>query len=132
MSSEKPFRILVAEDDRVFAEIIRFQLTHHGFDVTVVHDGEAGQNLARSQPFDLIVTDYQMPRKDGEFVCLGARSNPDNQRIPIFLCSAKGYEIDTERLRSELQVSEFFFKPFSPRELVEKAHQALDAQSPVE
>lgn len=132
MSQETPYRILVAEDDRVFAEIIRFQLSQAGFDVTLVHDGESGQQLALSQSFDLIITDYQMPKRDGEFVCLGARANPDNREVPIFLCSAKGYEIDTDQMRNELQITEFFFKPFSPRELVEKAQQAVATNASVE
>ena len=132
MDFENQARILVAEDDQVFAEILRFQLSRQGFEVVVVHDGESGHRLSQSEHFDLIITDYQMPKRNGEFVCLGARSTEINSATPIFMCTAKGYEVDTHRLREEFRIAEFFLKPFSPTELITKVNNALEVDTPAE
>jgi DNA-binding response OmpR family regulator len=118
--------ILVAEDDRVLAEIIRFNFDRAGYDVVPAYDGNQAAGLAAGRPFDLIVSDYQMPKLNGEDFARAVREGEANANTPIFLCTAKGYEIDEDRLSRELRIARFFLKPFSPRELVEAAAVALE------
>ncbi|MFQ5730795.1 MAG: response regulator transcription factor [Planctomycetaceae bacterium] len=112
-------KILIAEDDRVFAEIMRFNLDRAGFQVVVAHDGQVAVDHAAAEKFDLIISDFQMPRLCGEELCRGVRLGIVNLETPIIFCTAKGYEIDTARLGRELGICKFFLKPFSPTELVE-------------
>jgi DNA-binding response OmpR family regulator len=77
-------RILVAEDDRVLARIVKFNLSQAGFDVEVVNDGRTAVDRAGSEPFHLIVVDYQMPRLCGEDVCREVRSGTLNAETPFF------------------------------------------------
>jgi DNA-binding response OmpR family regulator len=111
-------KILLAEDNRVLADVLRFNLERAGYSVEVALDGRYALEICSQQPLDLVVTDYQMPGLDGEQLCRGIREGDFQSDVTIFLCSAKTYEIDTQRLQSELQIRRVFYKPFSPRAIV--------------
>ena len=104
---------LIAEDDRALADILRLALVRGGYQVTVAHDGLKALQRATEQSFDVVVSDYQMPGMDGEQLLRGIRRGGASTGALLFLCSAKTFELDTERLRTELGLSEIFFKPFS-------------------
>ena len=66
-------RILVVEDEKGLAHLIRRGLTEEGYAVDVAYDGEEGESFAESVPYDLIVLDIVLPRKDGFQVCSNLR-----------------------------------------------------------
>lgn len=111
--------ILVAEDDRVISDVIRFNLERAGFRVTVARNGLEAWGLLQSTGFDVLVTDYQMPGMTGEEVCRALRVNLPHVRLPIIFLSARGMELNVTRMKEELGIETLLFKPFSPRELVE-------------
>lgn len=114
MSESLKKTVLVAEDNPIMADVLGRHLKRDGHDVTTAKNGlEALQeSLARS--FDLIITDFQMPKMDGEAFVREMRESGINAKTPVILLSGKGLELDTQRLRSELHITEFLFKPFSP------------------
>jgi DNA-binding response OmpR family regulator len=116
--------ILLAEDNRAIADVLRFNLQRAGFGVSVARDGAEAAALLQQDHFDLLITDYQMPRMSGEELCRQARREHDGDLL-IFLCSAKGFELDINHLMKELDIRRVFFKPFSPREIVQDAREAL-------
>jgi len=111
-------RILLAEDNPVIADVLRFNLEHVGFAVTIAADGREAIELIGKEQFDAIITDYQMPHVSGEEFCRHARLDRRYLDVPIFLCSAKGLELDTNRLAEDVGFTGVFFKPFSPREII--------------
>ncbi len=117
--------ILIAEDNRVMADVVRFNLVRAGFDVVVAGDGRAALEVAKKQQFDLVITDYQMPRMSGEVLCAELRKLANYQDIPFILCSAKGFELDVEALRSKYGIERVLLKPFSPREVVAVVEERL-------
>src|SRR6266516_3299323 len=62
-------RILVVEDERELAMGLEDDLKLEGYDVEVQSDGESASRRAREKPFDLIILDVMLPRKDGFEVC---------------------------------------------------------------
>src|SRR5439155_26809370 len=63
-------KILLIEDERILAELIRLFLQSQGHTITLASDGQAGidsymRSLDSNYLFDLVITDYRMPRKDG-------------------------------------------------------------------
>ena len=124
-------RILIAEDNRVLADAIRFNLAEEGFDVTVATHGRRALKLAQAETFDLIISDYQMPGLSGEELLTAVRADSASRNAVCILCSAKGYELDSQRLTDELRLMRIVMKPFSPSELVELAHQALTSEPTV-
>lgn len=133
MNSETPVRVLIAEDDRALADIMRSALVRVGMDVTVVHDGQKALGLARSRPFDFILSDYQMPKMDGEKFLRSVREDSLCSQAHLIFCSAQAYELDSEEMVRDLQLSKVFYKPFSLAELskalLELKNQPLNANS---
>jgi CheY-like chemotaxis protein len=64
-ASAPPLRILVAEDDPLASLVFEEILSECGHAVTMAPDGLAALDLARTQPFDVLVTDLSMPRMPG-------------------------------------------------------------------
>ena len=115
-------KILIAEDNLVMAHVLQFNLERAGFDVHVAADGVLALEAASEDSFDLIITDYQMPRMNGEELVRQLRTFPEYCDTPIVLCSAKGYEIDIDQLKRDPGIAEVVYKPFSPAQIVELIH----------
>lgn len=111
-------RILIAEDNVVLGDVIRFNLERSGYAVTLARNGIEALRMVASQPFDLLVTDYEMPGVNGEELCYQVRNVLKLHNIKMVLCSAKGLEIDHEALKAKYAISAIVSKPFSIRHLV--------------
>ena len=118
-------RVLIADDDRTLADVIRFRFAREQYDVAVAHDGKTALRRAQSEPFDVIICDFQMPYLNGEQVLTGIRAAGCSREALLILCTAKGYELEAERLKTELQLREIMLKPFSIVHMLEIAKSAL-------
>lgn len=117
--------ILVAEDDRVMAGVIRFNLARAGFDVFVCHDGAAAMQALRTMTFDLVLTDFQMPYASGEDICRFIRTELQDDHTPVVLVSAKGMEVLEATVVTEVGFNGIIYKPFSPTEVIRTARSFL-------
>lgn len=118
-------RVLVVEDNRVMADVMRFNFSRAGFSTTVALNGRIAWELLQAEAFQLLVTDFQMPEMDGGELCRRIRAESRFADMPIILLTAKGMEIDRDRLMRELGVSLIIDKPFSPRQLVIAAEECV-------
>lgn len=118
-------RVLVVEDNRVMADVMRFNFNRAGLSPTVAFNGRIAWDLLQIESFQLLVTDFQMPEMDGGELCRRIRAEPRFASLPIILLTAKGMEIDRDRLTRELGLSLILYKPFSPRQLVAAAEDCL-------
>jgi two-component system alkaline phosphatase synthesis response regulator PhoP len=107
-------RILVVEDERLLALGLEDDLKLEGYDVEVLADGESAVRRGREQPFDLIILDVMLPRKDGFEVCRELRRA--GIHTPVILLTARTQESD-KVLGLEIGADDYVTKPFSPREL---------------
>lgn len=123
-------RVLIAEDNRVLADVLRFNLQRAGFVVTVALNGTLALDRLRSETFDLLITDYQMPECNGEQLCQAIREELYLNELPILMCSAKGLELDVDLLMSRYGVTKIIYKPFSMREIVSLASGLIMSQNP--
>jgi DNA-binding response OmpR family regulator len=115
-------RILVVEDEPPLALGLEDDLKIEGYEVELVRDGETASRRAQEQPFDLIILDVMLPRKDGFEVCRELRRA--GLRTPVILLTAKTQESD-KVLGLELGADDYVTKPFSPRELRARVKAAL-------
>jgi len=105
-------RILVVEDEPYIALGLKSDLALEGYTVEVARDGETASQRARSEPFDLILLDILLPRKDGFAVCRELRQS--GVRTPIIMLTAKAQEAE-KVLGLEIGADDYVTKPFSPR-----------------
>ncbi|HPP76941.1 response regulator, partial [Methanospirillum sp.] len=83
MTEKNPCRILVVEDSKTQADIIRHYLTQEGYEVVWVDSPALAFEFLASSSFDIILTDIIMPGMDGYTFCHLLRKDPKYSAIPI-------------------------------------------------
>lgn len=120
-------RILIADDDAHIARVLSMWLGRHGHRVTIVSNGEAAMNLLADEPFDLVISDMNMPLLDGIGLVRALRTDL-KQDIPVVVLTAR---CDQEDLHRELAShgAKVFSKPFLPSQLVVEINALLGVVS---
>jgi DNA-binding response OmpR family regulator len=114
-------RILVVEDDRKIAELVRLYLEKDGYRVQVAYDGGEALDLFHKGPQDLVVLDLMLPTIDGFDMARVLRAE---SKVPIIMLTARSTEDD--KLRGlDIGADDYITKPFSPRELVARVRAVL-------
>jgi DNA-binding response OmpR family regulator len=115
-------RVLVVEDDQSLREVITEALLEDGYLVDAANNGQAGLDLARHAPPDLVILDLMMPRMDGEQFCLAVRQIEPLASVPIIVVSA-ARSVDDAGLR--LGATASLRKPFDLFELTRHVNALL-------
>ena len=106
--------ILVVEDDRPLARILRKSIESSGHTVDIVGDGDEALRVARTRAHDALVLDLQLPRLSGIEVC--RRLRDDGNAVPIIMLTARGTVAD--RIEGlDVGADDYLPKPFSLAEL---------------
>lgn len=90
-------RVLVVDDSLTVRELQRKLLLNRGYEVAVAVDGMDGWNALRSEDFDLLITDIDMPRMDGIELVTLLRRDARLQSLPVMVVSYKDREEDRRR-----------------------------------
>lgn len=117
--------ILVVEDEKPIAEILKVNLTKNGYKVLNAYDGEEALRLALTTEPDLILLDVMLPKMDGFTVCKKVR---ETSATPIIMLTARAEEVD-KVLGLELGADDYITKPFSLRELMARVKANLRRSS---
>lgn len=107
-------KILVVDDEKSIADILKFNLEKEGFMVELAYDGEEAINKALNKKPDLVLLDIMLPKKDGFQVLKEIRKE---LKVPVLMLTAKEEEVD-KVLGLELGADDYVTKPFSMRELI--------------
>ncbi|MDH3596214.1 MAG: response regulator [Rhodospirillales bacterium] len=118
--------VLVVEDEPNIVDSLSFLMKQAGYGVQVARDGDAALRVMESRVPDLVLLDVMLPRRDGYDVCRAIRANPAWDGVKIIMLTAKGRELD-RRKGLELGADDYVTKPFSTREIVERARKLLEA-----
>jgi CheY-like chemotaxis protein len=104
-------RVLIVDDEDLVRRVVAALLRRGGLDVTEARDGlDALEKVHDLRP-DVILTDLNMPRCDGEQLCLALRGDPLTAHIPVVLMT--GRNADEARMR-ELGCVAVWYKPLLP------------------
>ena len=114
--------VLVVEDERNIADLLKLYLTREGFSVVISGDGDAALQAVRDHHPAAIILDVGLPGIDGTEVCRRLRAAQD--WTPILFCTARDDEIDRV-IGLELGADDYITKPFSPREVVARLKAVL-------
>ena len=124
MSNEK---ILVVEDESDILELLEFHLSREGYDVMCAETGEDALKMLASHPVDLVVLDLMLPGIDGFTVAQRIKGDPNLNRLPIVMLTAKSEEGDIVA-GLEIGAEDYITKPFSPRILMARVRTVLRRQ----
>jgi DNA-binding response OmpR family regulator len=108
-------RILIIEDEKKLALMIKRGLINEGYNVECVFDGETGEIAAETGNFDLILLDLMLPKKDGLEVCKYLRKK--GLSTPVLMLTAK--DSTANKITGlDYGADDYVVKPFSFEELV--------------
>lgn len=121
-------RILVVEDERKLAAVLRRGLEEQGYAVDLAFDGAAGVAFAETEPYDLVVLDVMLPSLDGLAACRQIRAA--GREMPVLMLTARD-TIDDRVRGLDSGADDYLVKPFAFRELLARVRALLrrDGQS---
>ncbi len=115
-------RALVIEDDDEMRDLLTQVLGESGFDVTPLGDGESGLAMARDAPFDLIVLDVMLPKRNGFEVCRALRDQ--NILTPVLILTALD-SVEDKIKGLDAGADDYLGKPFVVPELLARSRALL-------
>ncbi|MCB1884581.1 MAG: response regulator [Geminicoccaceae bacterium] len=118
-------RVLVVDDEPNIVMSLEFLMKRAGFEVAVARDGAEALRALEGAPPDLVLLDVMMPEFDGYEVCERLRQKPEWRDTKIIMLTARGRDAERERGLS-LGADAYVTKPFSTRDLVERAKAMLE------
>ncbi len=108
-------KVLVIEDDPTVGQFVKRGLEEQRWSVDLVADGEEGESLARSQPYDLVVLDLRLPGRTGQQVLRNLRARGFEKPV-LVLTAQDAVDAKVETLRAG--ADDYVTKPFAFEELL--------------
>ncbi|MCP4546399.1 MAG: response regulator [bacterium] len=109
-------KVLFVDDDPNIRELVKYNLTLEGLEVTLAENGCVGLELIGKETFDLILLDVMMPEMDGLQVLSAIKNDGKTAELPVFMLTAKGMVADMERA-FKIGADDYITKPFDPVDL---------------
>jgi heavy metal response regulator len=121
-------RLLLVEDEKNLAEIIKQGLTEEGYAVDMAHDGEEGLYMAENYPIDVIVLDVMLPKMDGFKVLSTLRKK--GLDTPVLMLTARD-AVSDKIAGLDKGADDYLTKPFEFGELVARVRALIRRKSEV-
>jgi DNA-binding response OmpR family regulator len=115
-------KVLIAEDDRDFGNILTQYVTISGFEVTLARDGKEAWELFNKDKPDICVLDVMMPEMDG--FTLAEKIKQSHHDIPLIFLTAKSLKEDIVK-GLKLGADDYITKPFDPEVLILRINNIL-------
>ncbi len=119
-----PPRILVVDDDKSIARVLRGYLEQAGYQVLTAADGQAALHVLRRERPDLVILDLMMPNLDGCEVTRLVRADHTLAATPIIMLTARVEDTD-KIVGLELGADDYVTKPFNAREVTARVNALL-------
>jgi two-component system chemotaxis response regulator CheY len=119
---DKNMKILVVDDFSTMRRIVRNLLVELGFSGPLIQEADDGDNaltMLRSTPFDLVITDWNMPNMSGIDLLRAIRAEPSIKALPVLMVTAENNR-DQIIAAAQAGVNGYVVKPFSAATLEEK------------
>ncbi len=117
-------RLLVVDDDKEIARLVRAYLEKAGYQVSIAHDGATALQMIRHDRPALVVLDLMLPDQDGWDITRRVRADANLAETPIIMLTARIDDTD-KIIGLELGADDYVTKPFNPREVVARVRSVL-------
>ncbi len=119
-------KILVVDDFATMRRIIKNILRQIGYkNIEEADDGDVGLRLLKAQPFDFVISDWNMPKMSGLELLKAVRSDDQLADLPFLMVTAEAQKENViEAVKAK--VSNYIIKPFTAETLAEKINKILD------
>lgn len=124
-TADRKKKILLIEDEEVFAEMFGKRLEDEGYAVTVIKNGNLGLKEAITGAYNLIITDMVLPAMSGDEIIVGLKREDATRNVPIIVLSASLDDEDLKKVKS-IGANEYFVKTrITPSDLAAKVKEIL-------
>ena len=113
--------VLIVEDDRNIADLLRLYLEKEGYEVAIAHDGLRGVELFHEKQPSLVLLDVMLPGMDGWGVCRTIRAE---SKTPIIMLTAKS-ETEDKVAGLKQGADDYITKPFEMKEVLARIEAVL-------
>lgn len=117
-------RILVVEDSRTIASVVKYYLELEGFEVVLAKNGLIGLEMAKRQSPQAIVTDVNMPGMDGMAMVKALRADPQTRDIAVLMLTSEA-SVESEAQGLAVGADDYILKPVEPRRLAARVRALL-------
>ena len=111
-------KILAVDDSRTMRQMVNFALTDAGHEVHEADGYDTAVAQVIANRYDLIISDINMPGKNGLELVRALRTMPNNKFTPILMLTTESQQVLREEGR-QAGASGWIVKPFQPEELVD-------------
>jgi len=118
-------KILAVDDSASMRQMVSFTLKAAGHTVMDAEDGQQALNIAKTQSFDLVLTDVNMPIMDGLTLTKELRAIPDYRFTPILILTTEAGKEKKQEGRAA-GATGWLVKPFNPDQLLATIKKVLD------
>jgi signal transduction histidine kinase/DNA-binding response OmpR family regulator len=118
-------RLLIVEGSVTQPEALRFRLASAGYDVTVVPDGQRALAVCSAHPFELVLSDVDMPYMSGFELCMKIKASSKPRHLPVILLTSRSDPVAILR-GLECGADNFISKPYEESVLLERVRSILD------
>jgi DNA-binding response OmpR family regulator len=101
-------KILIVDDSPTDLQYLKSVLQPLGHSLSFAMDGEEGEGMIKAEPFDLVILDVVMPKKNGFQLCRDIKKNEALKHIPVLILTSK--DQDSDKLWGEKQGADFYLK----------------------
>jgi two-component system copper resistance phosphate regulon response regulator CusR len=108
-------KILVVEDEKRLADILKAGLEENGFSVDTAYDGFIGRNMVKKNHYDLIILDINLPLINGYELCNAIRAQ--DKEVPVIMLTAMGSS-ENKLAGFDVGADDYVVKPFDFKELL--------------
>lgn len=119
-------RVLTVDDSRTMLDMLRAALTKQGFKVVQAENGREGLERLEAEPFDVVISDINMPVMDGLSFIRSLRQHPRHAGLPVLILTT-----ETSREKRDLGraagATGWIVKPFDPEKLVQTIRKVCPA-----
>lgn len=116
--------ILIVDDEKDIVELVAYNLTREGYQVTKAYDGQQAWQFIRENRPDLVILDLMLPGINGFELCRLIRKQRETEDLPIIMLTAKTDSVD-KITGLEIGADDYLTKPFNVRELLARVRAVL-------
>jgi PAS domain S-box-containing protein len=122
--------VLVVDDDRDYAQLLKRLLERQGFSVELAHDGDDALRKILSKRYQLVILDKNLPKRSGLDVLQEMRSSRSLHRVPVIVISGSAHAEEAAHTAQILGAKKFLSKKLAPQSIVEEIVQFLESSKP--
>ncbi len=115
-------KILLIEDERRLAQLLKKGLEENNFAVDLSYDGEEGKYMAENYPYDAVLLDIMLPKVDGLNILQSLREGGID--VPVLIITARG-EVEDRIKGLNIGADDYIAKPFDFAELIARLHSVI-------